>query len=180
MIAVEVLHIGGAEVVIQRIAHTIDRRLFNLTICCMKMRGSIGDSLAEEGFEIIVLSNPDKPTVRYLTTIKLLKLLRSRRIDIIHTHTTDAFFEAAVCSLLLPRIRLVHTFHFGNYPHITTQRKWMEGFGSRLADCAGSSRQRAERATACHIRIPQAGGAVRLERRGSCCQTGRPSLPESH
>lgn len=43
MIAVEVLHIGGAEVIIQRLAQTIDQGLFNLTICCMKVRGSIGD-----------------------------------------------------------------------------------------------------------------------------------------
>jgi glycosyltransferase involved in cell wall biosynthesis len=135
MIAVESLHIGGAEIVIQRIAQTIDQRLFNLTICCMKTRGLIGDSMAQEGFEIIVLDNPENPRVRYLTTIKLVKLLRSRRIDIIHTHTTDAFFEAAACTLVLPRVRLVHTFHFGNYPHITFQRKWMEGISSRFADC---------------------------------------------
>ena len=135
MIAVAGLNIGGAEVVIQRLAQNIDQRLFNLTICCMKVRGSIGDSLAQEGFEIIVLGNPENPGVRYLTTIKFLKLLRERRIDIIHTHTTDAFFEAAACTLLLPRVKLVHTFHFGNYPHITSRRKWMERIGSRFADC---------------------------------------------
>jgi len=135
MIAVEGLNIGGAEVVIQRLAQTINKKLFNLIICCMKTRGSIGDSLAQEGFEIIVLGNSEKSWTRYLTTIKMLKLLRERKIDIIHTHTTDSFFEAAACTLVLPRVRLVHTFHFGNYPHITFQRKWMEGIGSRFADC---------------------------------------------
>lgn len=135
MIAAAGLNIGGAEVVIQRLAQTIDRRLFNLTICCMKERGSIGDSLAHEGFEIIVLGNQEKPRVRYLSTIKLLKLLRARKIDIIHTHTTDALFEAAACTLVLPRVKLVHTFHFGNYPHITLRRKLMEGISSRFADC---------------------------------------------
>ena len=135
MIAVEGLNIGGAEVVIQRIAQNIDRGLFNLTICCLKVRGSIGASLAKEGFEIIVVGNPENPKARYLTTFKLLKLLRAKKIDIVHTHTTDAFFEAALCTLLLPRIKLIHTFHFGNYPHITSQRKRMEKIGSCFADC---------------------------------------------
>ena len=119
----------------RRLAQSIDQRLFNLTICCMKARGSIGDSLAQEGIEIIVLANEGKPSPRYMTTINLLKLLRARKIDIIHTHTTDALFETAVCTLVLPRVKLVHTFHFGNYPHITRRRKWMEGIASRFADC---------------------------------------------
>lgn len=135
MIAVAGLNIGGLEVVIQKIAQTIDQRRFNLIICCMKACGSIGDSLAHEGFEIIVLGNQEKPRVRYLTTIKLLKLLRERKIDIIHTHTTDALFETVACKLVLPRVKLVHTFHFGNYPHITRRRKWMEAFSSRFTDC---------------------------------------------
>lgn len=134
MIVAAGLGIGGAEVVIQRLAQAVDRNRFNLTICCIKMLGPIGEKLVAEGFDIIVLSDPGKPKHGFLTFLKLLKLIRARRIDVIHTHTSDALFDAGLCRLLERRLRLVHTFHFGNYPRRSGSRKWFERVGSRFAD----------------------------------------------
>jgi glycosyltransferase involved in cell wall biosynthesis len=34
---------------------------------------------------------------------------------------------------MMPRLRIIHTFHFGNYPNLGKRRMWMERVSSRLA-----------------------------------------------
>lgn len=133
LIAIAGLGIGGAEVVVQRLAQTIDRRRFNLTIACLKCQGPIGDEVARNGAEIVVLADPNAKGVDYLSFRKLLKLIKERRIDVVHTHTTDALADAALCKLFRPRLRLIHTFHFGNYPHRPPRELFMDRVFSRLA-----------------------------------------------
>lgn len=133
MIVASHLWIGGAEIVMQHLAESIDRRRFNVTVCCLKQRGSIGDELVRKGIEVLSFAESQDASVDYLTFIKLLKVLRSRKIDVVHTHTTQGLVDATLCSLLLPRVRVVHTFHFGNYPHISPRILWMERIFSRLA-----------------------------------------------
>ncbi len=117
LILVAGLGIGGAEVVIKHLVHALDRRRFNVTVCCIKTAGMIGEELIRDGVEVVVLAEPGRQKPDYLTFIKLRRLIRAKRIDIVHSHTTDALADAAVCRLLMPRLKLVHTFHFGNYPH---------------------------------------------------------------
>jgi glycosyltransferase involved in cell wall biosynthesis len=42
--------------------------------------------------------------------------------------------DAAICKLLRPSLRLIHTFHFGNYPHRRKQTLWLERIFCRFAD----------------------------------------------
>jgi glycosyltransferase involved in cell wall biosynthesis len=134
LVAAAGLNIGGAEVVIKHLVQTIDRRRFNVTVCCIKACGLIGDELVREGIDIVTLSNSAKPKVDYFTFIKLLRLIRLKRIDVVHTHTTDALADAAVCRLLMPRLKLIHTFHFGNYPNLGWRHMWIEQVFSGLAN----------------------------------------------
>lgn len=134
LIAVSSLWIGGAETVVRSLAEKIDRARFNLTVCCLKELGTIGRRLADTGVEVISLKDPQRERVDYFTFIKLARLSRRRRIDIIHSHTTQALVDAGLCRLLMPRLRVVHTFHFGNYPHLGGRLLWMERIGARLVD----------------------------------------------
>lgn len=133
LITVAGLGVGGAEVVIQSLAQTIDRTRFNPIICCLKVQGMIGDRLVREGIEIVVLTKPDETKVNYLLFLRLRKLIRDRGIRLVHTHTTDALADAALCKLLMPRLKLLHTFHFGNYPHRARGELWLERIFSRVA-----------------------------------------------
>jgi len=126
------LGIGGAEVVIQHLARALDRDRFNLTLCCIKSIGPIGESLRAAGFDVVVLEDDEKTGLT--TFLKLRKLIRARNIDVVHSHTTDAFFDAGLCRLLSRRFRLLHTFHFGNYPHRSASHARFERIGSLLAD----------------------------------------------
>jgi glycosyltransferase involved in cell wall biosynthesis len=133
MIAVAGLGIGGAEVVIEHLVRTLDRRRFNVTICCIKTAGPIGEALRRDGFDVVVLSPPGRIRPDYFTFLRMRRVIRERRIDVVHSHTTDGLADAAVCRLLSPRLELLHTFHFGNYPHLEPSQRKLESIFSRLA-----------------------------------------------
>jgi glycosyltransferase involved in cell wall biosynthesis len=138
LIVARSLWIGGAESVIQHLAETIDRRRFNVSVCYLKERGQIGEALAKSGIDIVGVQDSDK--VDYFVFLKLLKVIRSRRIDIVHTHETFGLFVAALCKIAMcltlrrPGFKVIHTFHFGNYPNTRPEILRMERFGSRFAN----------------------------------------------
>jgi glycosyltransferase involved in cell wall biosynthesis len=134
LIVASSLWIGGAETVIRHLAEKIDRRRFNVTVCCLKHRGHIGDELARAGIEVLELLEPNGKQVDYLTFRKLLKVIRSRKIDVVHTHTTHGLVDAGLCRVLRPGLRVIHTFHFGNYPHEQPRIILMERIFSRMAN----------------------------------------------
>jgi glycosyltransferase involved in cell wall biosynthesis len=126
------LGIGGAETVIRHLANQVDRSKFNVIVGCLKPKGPIADELEREGVEVLAISNSAKPD--YFSFRKLLRVIRQRRVDVVHTHTTHGLVDATICKLLMPRLRVLHTFHFGNYPHTRKSIIWMERFFGRLAD----------------------------------------------
>lgn len=134
LIVASSLWIGGAETVIRHLAHTIDRTRFSVTVCHLKQRGRVGDELAGSGIDIVGVSDGDGTRVDYLSFRKLLRVICDRNIDVVHTHTTHGLTDSALCKLLRPRLRLVHTFHFGNYPHTRARLMWLERIFSRVAD----------------------------------------------
>lgn len=133
MIVASHLWIGGAESVIQHLAESLDRRRFNVTVCCLKERGTIGEELARQGIDVISFADPQDAKVDYFTFLKLWTVLRAGKIDVVHTHTTHGLVDASFCSRLLPRLKVMHTFHFGNYPHAQPRIIWMERIFSRWA-----------------------------------------------
>jgi glycosyltransferase involved in cell wall biosynthesis len=81
-----------------------------------------------------VLPNGDPDRVDYFTALQLRRFLRDKQIDVVHSHTTHALVDAAVCRCLSHAVKIVHTFHFGNYPHQPSRTLLMEGISSRFAD----------------------------------------------
>ena len=133
LIVVAGLGIGGAEMVIQHLVRTLDRTRFDVKVCCIKTLGTIGEQLASDGFDVFAISDPNAKRVDYFTFAKLLKVIRKHKIDILHSHSRDALADAAVCRLLTPRVKLVHTFHFGNYPNLSRRLMRFERIFSKLA-----------------------------------------------
>jgi glycosyltransferase involved in cell wall biosynthesis len=128
------LGIGGAEVVVRDLARHLDRHRFNVSVCCLKALGPAGLELAAEGVDISVLPKADLDRVDYFSALQLRRVLRDKRIDVVHSHTTHALVDAAVCRCLSRSVKVVHTFHFGNYPHQPGRTLLMEGIASRLVD----------------------------------------------
>jgi glycosyltransferase involved in cell wall biosynthesis len=134
LIVASSLWIGGAETVIRNLALSVDRSRFNVTVCCLKQRGTVGDDLAAAGVEVVCLPGAGGKGVDYFTFRKLLRVIRERRIDVVHTHTAHGLVDATLCKMFVRRLKVVHTFHFGNYPHTKPRIIWMERVFSRGAD----------------------------------------------
>lgn len=164
LLVIERLGIGGAEVVIRDLARHVDRDRFNVAVCCLKELGPTGRVLASEGIDVSVLPNADPARVDYFTARHLWHVLRTKRIDLIHTHTTHALVDAAACRCLSRAVKVVHTFHFGNYPHHSPRTRMMEAVSSRLVDrlvAVGEVQRKVIRET---YRLPES--AIRTVRNG--------------
>ena len=128
------LHIGGAEQVAACLAKGLDRDRFDVAACYLKEPGLVAEQMLASGVELLQLPSfrPNQPD--YLTSLKLRSLVRSRGIRVIHTHDIHGMIDGAICRALLPSIRFVHTFHFGNYPHRHTHYKLIERSLWRMPD----------------------------------------------
>ncbi len=134
LILVSSLWLGGAETVVRHLAETIDRSRFNVTVCHLKKRGTLGDEMAQEGLDLVGVPQPPDGRIDYLTFLKLRKIIRDKKIDIVHSHTVHALVDAAMCKLFSPRLKVAHTFHFGNYPHTEPRVLGLERVFARFAD----------------------------------------------
>lgn len=127
------LGIGGAEIVVRDLVRRLDDERFSVSVVCIKDLGAIGRELEAEGVDISVLETRHD-RADYFAAFKLRRLVREMQIDIIHSHTTHSLTVAAMCRCLTPGVKVVHTFHFGNYPHKPSKVLWMEHIGARLVD----------------------------------------------
>ena len=129
------LHIGGAERVAACLAQYLDRNRFELTACYLKENGVAGEEMVRGGVDLIPIPGyKGKGNRDRFTSLKLLKLLKSRRIQIMHTHDMHGFMDACICKLLMPSVIHIHTFHFGNYPHREPRYKFIERLLWRIPD----------------------------------------------
>jgi glycosyltransferase involved in cell wall biosynthesis len=129
------LHIGGAERVIANLAKYLDPTRFNVTICHLKEEGAVGAELKGQGYSVVGVPARREGIQRYLSFRALAKLLDTYRIELVHTHTTYALTDSSFCRVLgLSAVRLIHTFHFGNYPNLPLKYRMMERLASRVPD----------------------------------------------
>lgn len=135
MLAIDGLGIGGAEMVVRDLARVVDRNQFDVCVCCTKgLGGEIGEELTRDGFDVFVLPGTKSEKADYLTSLKMRRSVASRNIDIVHTHAMSALMDAGVCRVTMPRLRVVHTFHYGNYPYDSRRMHLMEGLFARSVD----------------------------------------------
>jgi glycosyltransferase involved in cell wall biosynthesis len=116
LIVSSTLHIGGAEQVAANLARHVSSAGFEVIACYLKENGAVGEQMLRAGVELVPVPGLRPGRRDYLTAIKLRRLIRRRRIDLIHTHDTHGLVDGSICRATLPSLRHVHTFHFGNYP----------------------------------------------------------------
>lgn len=135
MLTIDGLGLGGAEMVVRDLARSLDSDRFDVIICCTKgLGGNIGEELLRDGFDVFVLPGQHDERVDYLTALKLRRAIKERQIDIVHTHATPALLDAAPCRLTMHRLKVLHTFHYGNYPYDSWRHHLLEGLCARAAD----------------------------------------------
>lgn len=129
------LDIGGAERVIADLLTNVDRQRFSMAAAHLMGRGAIGDELIARGERVLAVPRRQGRVGKYLSALGLARLLREQQIDVVHTHTSYALNDAVMCKRLLSRdVKVVHTFHFGNYPNYPWKYRLLDRIGIRLAD----------------------------------------------
>jgi len=144
---IDSLHVGGAERVVLHLSAAIDRERFHTAVCCTKFRGILATQATDAGVQVFDISN-NRGLRRYTVPWRLLALLREWRPDVVHTHGAAALLHVGPLALagLLPP--WVHTFHFGNYPHLPARTLKAERFFGSLANVLVAVSQAQRRAIA--------------------------------
>ena len=128
-------HIGGSEAVVANLCRQIDKGRFDVSLChFMKERGIIGDELHAEGFDTHGISPSPVPFLKYFTFLQLRKIVMKKGIDIVHSHSTYGLIDSALCKISYPKVRHLHTFHFGNYPHHSKRYLLLERLFCKVPD----------------------------------------------
>jgi glycosyltransferase involved in cell wall biosynthesis len=109
------LDIGGLQQVIVNLCRTIDRERFDVSVLCLRHLGEFVPVVEKLGIEVVLL--PQKQNgVDYLSFLKVAKLLREKRIDVIHTHNTQPLVDGTLGALLAGVKTIVHTDHSREFP----------------------------------------------------------------
>jgi glycosyltransferase involved in cell wall biosynthesis len=90
--------IAGAEKIVLELAKGMDKNRFNVIVCCLSGEGPIFDEAKKNNIKIMALGIQSK--FYFLRSLKLIKLLKDERIDILQTH----LFHANLCGRILGRL----------------------------------------------------------------------------
>jgi glycosyltransferase involved in cell wall biosynthesis len=128
-------HIGGAEVVVANLCRKIDKERFDVSLIhLINERGYIGDELYGERFDVQGVKPSDIPVLKYFDFLKLRRIIIEKKIDLLHSHCLNGLIDSALCRMTLLHVRHLHTFHFGNYPHINKKYLALERLFCKVPD----------------------------------------------
>ena len=116
----ETLDVGGAERVVVDLANALAAR-HDVTVVCAQRTGSLSLQLAgNTSLHCLHQSPGNDPRA----PLRLARILRSVRADVLHTHHWGVFLEGVVAGLMAGTPTMVHTVHglYMDYPEGALRR----------------------------------------------------------
>jgi glycosyltransferase involved in cell wall biosynthesis len=110
------MSVGGAEVLAARLARRL-RNSFRFVFACLDEVGPLGEELRREGFDVGLVSR--KPGIDWGCPLRLARLLRDGRVDVVHAHQYTPFFYGLAARLPRrgrPILFTEHGRHQPDYP----------------------------------------------------------------
>jgi glycosyltransferase involved in cell wall biosynthesis len=92
------LQTGGAERVVADLARKLDRRVFRPVVCCLNFKGRLAAELEAEGIPVHALDK--RPKLDPAVLVKLVRLMRRERVDVVHTHLWTSSFWGRLAAVL--------------------------------------------------------------------------------
>jgi sugar transferase (PEP-CTERM/EpsH1 system associated) len=92
------LQMGGAERVVFDLARSLDRKRFRPVVACLNFKGALAEPLEAEGIPVYALDK--KPKLDLGVLVRLARLLRQERVDIVHTHLWTSSFWGRLAAVL--------------------------------------------------------------------------------
>ena len=135
------MYLGGAERVVYNIVTHLDPEKYDLVIYCIHGVGELGEDLINRGYKVELLGRNTGILKTLFTVSKYINLYKP---DIIHTHTISAFLAIGPLAAIKKIPKWIHTFHYGNYPHIKKSylysKKLLSRFSTRLVTVSNSQK----------------------------------------
>lgn len=109
------LAIGGLQQVVVNICRTIDRDKYDVSVLCLRTMGEFVPDIEKLGIKVIHLPQKEKGT-DYFSFVKVAKILKEEKVDIIHTHNTQPFIDGTIGAILSGVKVIIHTDHARAFP----------------------------------------------------------------
>lgn len=123
------LYGGGTEHVIGTLARHLRAIGHRLTIAAVHVGGEVLHELQQDGFDVVTTGGGRGSSAR-----ALVDLVDERGVQLVHSHDVRSLIDAAVCRMRRTNSAHVHSFHFGNYPHLPWKQLLMESLACRVPD----------------------------------------------
>lgn len=96
------LGIGGTEKQLVQLVKNLDRKKYNITVCCLTRGGPLLQEIEQIGIEVVVLNKRYK--FDFFVIFRLASLMRKKKTDLIHTYmfTSNTFGRLAAILAWVP------------------------------------------------------------------------------
>ena len=115
----ETMDLGGLEKLLVEFARHADRDRFDLRFVTLGARGDLAGEVEALGCPVHALNLP--AGLRPRAVVRLLRLFRAERVDVVHTHSEGPLLYATLAARLAGVARVIHTRHHG--PDLGSSRK---------------------------------------------------------
>lgn len=109
------LAIGGLQQVVVNICRSINRDKFDVSVLCLRALGEFVSEVERLGIKVHFLPQKENGT-DYVSFLKVAKILRQEKIEVIHTHNTQPFVDGVMGALMSGVKTIVHTDHARDFP----------------------------------------------------------------
>lgn len=106
---------GGLQRVVIDLAQGLRRLGHDAHICSLRGPGPLGEEIRARGIPLWEMPWPERGADRMLF-LKVFRLLRERRYDVVHTHNTQPFLDGGLAAFLARVPVRVHTDHARPFP----------------------------------------------------------------
>ena len=126
---VSTLTIGEAEQIVLNLTERVNPRLFATSVCSLSRKGqhSLQPEFERLGVSLLALDSQRFYSLKTVQTVE--RYAREQKIDLIHTHLTDADI---VGRLVGRRLKLPVLFTLHNVPHNYVRQRWDRYWLERL------------------------------------------------
>lgn len=114
------LPVGGAEMLAYRLAQRLSGE-YRFMFLCLDTLGELGEALRAQGFPVWVLDR--RPGLDWRCVLRISRILREERIDVVHAHQYTPFFYAAVARSLGSGTPICFTEHGRHQPDFPRRKR---------------------------------------------------------
>lgn len=100
---------GGIERKIVAVLPKLNKELFDVRLCCIRERGALADDLEKLGIPVHLI--PFKARLDPFALMKLNKLVKTHKIDLIHSHMYRSNTPATALKLVNPQLSVIGHYH---------------------------------------------------------------------